>query len=136
VFTLVLCSDPLKAYQNVVWKQAEEAEPWGLLLAAFALVARHDPRPRVADAAAAALLDAAQKHCALWGRPEWASMQGRALAYVLDLPFLGSRGSEGGNALDRPRVVSVRCPLLCFMAQSHVWLSRRTSIGYERHLRF
>lgn len=29
---------------------------WGTLLAAFALVARHDPRPRVADTAGAALL--------------------------------------------------------------------------------
>ncbi len=32
------------------------AKAWGTLLSAFALVARHDPRPRVADTAGAALL--------------------------------------------------------------------------------
>lgn len=33
---------------------------WGTLLSAFALVARHDPRPRVADTSAAALLVSAE----------------------------------------------------------------------------
>ena len=32
------------------------AKAWGTLLSAFALVARHDPRPRVADTAGAAML--------------------------------------------------------------------------------
>ena len=36
--------------------QSAAAKAWGTLLSAFALVARHDPRPRVADTAGAALL--------------------------------------------------------------------------------
>lgn len=92
-----------------LWVQADE-EPWGTLLSAFALVARHDPRPRVADAAGAALLDAAQKHCGQWNAVEWASVQSRAVAYVLELPFprVSSAGVDplGAGSTPQARVVS------------------------------
>jgi hypothetical protein len=47
----------------------------------------------VADAAAAALLECAGRHCQIWTRGAWASVHAKALAYVLDLPF--ARLSQG-----------------------------------------
>ena len=83
-------------------QQAEE--PWGALLAAFALVARHDPRPRVADAAANALLDCAAQHCQFWTQRVWAAVHARAVAYVLELPF----AHLGQGSVVRP-VFSMMC---------------------------
>lgn len=37
-------------------QRSTAARAWGTLLSAFALVGRHDPRPRVADTAGAAML--------------------------------------------------------------------------------
>ena len=41
-------------------QRSAAAVAWGTLLSAFALVARHDPRPRVADTSGAALLVSAE----------------------------------------------------------------------------
>lgn len=43
-----------------VAQRSAAATAWGTLLSAFALVARHDPRPRVADTSGAALLVSAE----------------------------------------------------------------------------
>ena len=43
-------------------QRSAAAKAWGTLLSAYALVARHDPRPRVADTAGAALLVSASAH--------------------------------------------------------------------------
>ncbi|BDA49435.1 probable Brefeldin A-inhibited guanine nucleotide-exchange protein [Coccomyxa sp. Obi] len=75
--------------------RSEVQEPWGLLLAALALVARHDPRTAVADAAAAAALGCAQAHCGGWPGPVWASVHRRALSYIVDLPFPPSSEEDG-----------------------------------------
>jgi len=50
---------------------AAAENPWGFLMGAFAEVARHDPRPHVADAAAAALAEVVQAHCRGWDAPCW-----------------------------------------------------------------
>lgn len=42
-------------------QRSAAAKAWGTLLSAYALVARHDPRPRVADTAGAALLVSAPR---------------------------------------------------------------------------
>ena len=72
---------------------AQADEPWSVLLGAFALVGRHDPRPRVADSAASALLDCCCRHAGAWPGHVWGSVHGRAVAYLLDLPF--ARLAEG-----------------------------------------
>ena len=72
---------------------AQAEEPWSALLGAFALVGRHDPRARVADSAASALLDCCCRHAGAWPGHVWRSVHGRAVAYLLDLPF--ARLAEG-----------------------------------------
>ena len=52
-------------------ESAAAENPWGFLMGAFAEVARHDPRPRVADAAAAALAEVVEAHCRGWDEPCW-----------------------------------------------------------------
>ena len=45
--------------------------PWGYLAGALGEVARHDPRPAVADAAAAALLEVVAAHAGRWDQAAW-----------------------------------------------------------------
>ena len=47
---------------NGAAQRGAAARAWGTLLSAYALVARHDPRPRVADTAGAALLVCTSAH--------------------------------------------------------------------------
>lgn len=79
-------------------------EPWGHLLAALALVARHDPRPRVANAAAAATIVCVEKHCGGWPAAVWDSVYARALSYILDLPFPVESETDGPLRLSRQMV--------------------------------
>ncbi len=58
--------------------------PWGFLMGAFAEVARHDPRPAVADAAAAALVEVVQAHCRGWDAPSWQAAHVRVSNLLLD----------------------------------------------------
>ena len=60
--------------------------PWDAVLAAFASVARHDPRPVVADAAAAAAAEAAAECAPRWSTAAWRAYGGHTLRYTLDLP--------------------------------------------------
>lgn len=64
----------------------EEESPWGLLSGALAVVARHDPRPPVADAAAAALVEIMEVHCSGWNVAAWDAVYLRGIAYMLELP--------------------------------------------------
>ena len=59
--------------------------PWDAVLAAFASVARHDPRPVVADAAAAAA-EAAAECAPRWSKAAWRAYGSHTLRYTLDLP--------------------------------------------------
>ena len=65
--------------------QAEQ--PWGRLARALAMVARHDPRPAVADAAAAVLLDVAEAHAGAWNQAAWTQVWAQGFAYALELPL-------------------------------------------------
>lgn len=60
--------------------------PWGLLSGSLAEIARHDPRPRVADAAAAALLEIMEVHSSKWDAASWNAVYLRGIAYMLELP--------------------------------------------------
>ena len=60
--------------------------PWALLLGSLAVVARHDPRPRVADAAAQALLEVMQHNCKDWDAGSWRASYERAISYLFELP--------------------------------------------------
>ena len=60
--------------------------PWDATLAALATVARHDPRPMVADAAAAALFEVAADVAPRWRAAGWRAFGGHAVRYCLDLP--------------------------------------------------
>ena len=62
------------------------AAPWAALLGALALVARHDPRPPVADAAADTLLGVVAGFGGAWRRGEWAVAREAAVVYLLTLP--------------------------------------------------
>lgn len=75
------------------------------MLAALALVARHDPRPRVADAAAAAVVGCAEAHYGGWSAAVWDSVLRRALSYIVDLPYPPSADEDGSTPAAR-RVVS------------------------------
>jgi len=64
---------------------------WDDALSAFAAVARHDPRPAVADAAAAALFEVCSEVAGSWSSSSssssgWRAFGGHAIRYVLDLP--------------------------------------------------
>lgn len=61
--------------------------PWTALLGALALVARHDPRPAVADAAADTLLGIVAGFGRGWRRAEWAAAREAAVVYLLALPY-------------------------------------------------
>ena len=71
--------------------------PWGLLAGALAEIARHDPRPAVADAAAAALLEIMEVHCSAWDSDAWNSFYLRGPGYMLELP--DSLPSQTGGAV-------------------------------------
>lgn len=66
---------------------ARAQAPWVALLGGLALVARHDPRPAVADAAAGALLGALAGHGGGWRAAEWRAGRDAAVGYLLALPF-------------------------------------------------
>ena len=65
---------------------AQADHPWALLLGSLAVVARHDPRPRVADAAAQALLEVMQDNCQDWDASSWRTSYERAVSYLFELP--------------------------------------------------
>ena len=60
--------------------------PWDEVWAAFAAVARHDPRPPVADAALAAALEVAAATAPAWPPAAWRGFGGGIIRYALDLP--------------------------------------------------
>ncbi|DBA73285.1 hypothetical protein WJX77_003623 [Trebouxia sp. C0004] len=60
--------------------------PWGLVLGQFATVARHDPRPEVADEAVAVLLEVVQAFSSQWESHTWHLAFTGPLAYLFDLP--------------------------------------------------
>ncbi|KAK9904753.1 hypothetical protein WJX75_001787 [Coccomyxa subellipsoidea] len=97
-------ADGAEAAQTPQHGKAVAEEPWGLLLAALALVARHDPRPRVADAAAAAVVGCAEAHYGGWSAAVWDSVLRRALSYIVDLPYPPS-ADEGGSTPAARRVL-------------------------------
>ena len=105
---LNLLHDPiawLKGHPNNL-TSAQGEEPWGTLLGAFALVGRHDPRPRVADAAAAAALDTAARHAGVW-TPRAVGVRARALPGLparpaLHAPRAGRHGARHAAALSSP----------------------------------
>ena len=66
--------------------RAQADHPWALLLGSLAVVARHDPRPRVADAAAQALLEVMQDNCKDWDATSWRASYERAVSYLFELP--------------------------------------------------
>ena len=57
-------------------------------MTALAMVARHDPRPPVANAAAAALLGLLEAHAEQWEGSVWDAAWQRGLAYLLEVPSL------------------------------------------------
>lgn len=59
---------------------------WSHVAKVLALVARHDPRAAVADAAAAALVEILGEHHAKWDAQQWGAFWASGLAYVLTLP--------------------------------------------------
>ena len=61
-------------------------EAWRQLLAVITLVARHDPRPVVADSAAASLMQIVEAHAAQWQADIWTCMLKKGMAYLLDFP--------------------------------------------------
>ena len=65
-------------------------------MGAFAEVARHDPRPLVADAAAAALVEVVEAHCRGWDEPCWQA------AHVRSMP-LGCRAPKPPYHVDLRR---------------------------------
>lgn len=73
--------------------------PWGKLAGAFAEVARHDPRPAVADAAALALIETLKLHGDGWDVAAWDAVYLRGLAYMLDLPETITADSSNGAIL-------------------------------------
>lgn len=94
------------------------------MLAALALVARHDPRPRVADAAAAAVVGCAEAHYGGWSAAVWDSVLRRALSYIVDLPYPPSADEDGSTPAAR-RVVSNTYNRLFLLALSRVLLGVR-----------
>jgi len=79
---------------------------WDEAWAAFGVVARHDPRPAVADAALAAAVEVAGESAAAssWPPVAWRAFGGAIIRYALDLPCvpgwegvgLAEDGTEGG----------------------------------------
>lgn len=55
-------------------------------MAILTLVARHDPRPSVADAAAKSLLQIIQTHGSEWQPNVWPCALTKGIAYLLDFP--------------------------------------------------
>ena len=64
-------------------------------MGAFAEVARHDPRPAVADAAAAALVEVVQAHCRGWDAPSWQAVHVRHNQPIFTERGMCSRHTDG-----------------------------------------
>ena len=64
----------------------ESEEAWRQLTAIVTLVARHDPRPLVADTAAQSLLAMVQAHAQRWTPAVWNCVFDKGIAYLLDIP--------------------------------------------------
>ena len=64
----------------------DSEDAWRQLLAILTLVARHDPRPAVADAAAAALMQVIKTHSHEWQANVWSTALAKGIAYLLDFP--------------------------------------------------
>lgn len=73
--------------------------PWGLVLGQFATVARHDPRPEVADEAAAVLLEVIQAFSSQWESDIWQVVFTGALAYLFELPKSQLAADEDESAV-------------------------------------
>ena len=69
-------------------EKVHKEEMWSRLVTVLAMVARHDSRPPVADAAAAALLGLLEAHGEQWEASVWEAAWQRGPAYVLDVPGL------------------------------------------------
>jgi len=66
--------------------QVQAEEMWSRLVTALSMVARHDPRPPVADAAAAALLGLLEAHGEQWEGAVWERAWHQGPAYLLEVP--------------------------------------------------
>ncbi|KAL0043362.1 hypothetical protein WJX79_002614 [Trebouxia sp. C0005] len=73
--------------------------PWGLVLGQFATVARHDPRPEVADEAVAVLLEVLQAFSSQWDSDTWHLAFSGPLAYLFDLPKSQLAADEDESAV-------------------------------------
>lgn len=73
--------------------------PWGLVLGQFATVARHDPRPEVADEAVAVLLEVLQAFSSQWESDTWHLAVTGPLAYLFDLPKSQLAADEDESAV-------------------------------------
>ncbi|KAK9804748.1 hypothetical protein WJX72_003264 [[Myrmecia] bisecta] len=67
--------------------------PWAQLLSAFAMVARHDPRPRVANECAHCMLEVLEGYSQAWDAAIWQVAHKAGIAYLLELPFPPTAGS-------------------------------------------
>ena len=139
-------SEPLPSFQGQVCHGGVERDskdldavwqaqhPWGRLARALAIVARHDPRPAVADTAAAVLLDVAEAHAGSWNQTAWTQVWAQGFAYALELPDPRSgSGAHHAGPVSPHRPLS-SCPCRPVWRLAAAWSVQFASPTCNMHL--